>query len=91
LTASDPEDNPLYFIINWGDKTPSETIGPINVKEILTINHRWNAPGLYPITIYTQDILGQRGRIHTYCVIVLQSRTMEIIQSFSTTKILVKE
>jgi rhodanese-related sulfurtransferase len=56
FTASDPEQDYLYYSIHWGDSR-KDSIGPFESGEMATMSHTWkNVPsGNYSIGVYTID------------------------------------
>jgi hypothetical protein len=82
IVASDPENGHLNYIINWGDDTENQCIGPVKSDEHIQVNHAWHDPGIYLITLYAEDMIGEQSRTETYCVFILNSRTTQWIQLF---------
>lgn len=55
FTTSDPEDDDLYFYVDWGDSTNSGWIGP---DDTLELSHTWQKKGTYTIKAQAKDSLG---------------------------------
>ena len=54
ITAHDPENNLIQYIIDWGDTT--NTTLPYQASDTSqTLNHTWQTTGPYTITIIAQD------------------------------------
>ncbi|HVQ01556.1 MAG TPA: Ig-like domain-containing protein [Candidatus Thermoplasmatota archaeon] len=58
FTATDADDDDLYYTINWGDNTSEPWVGPIHSGEPLLLNHTWSTKGTYAITAMVTDIHG---------------------------------
>ena len=54
ISASDPDGENITYTINWGDGSDDKS-NSISNGIIYTINHIWNAPGDYSITVYAAD------------------------------------
>jgi hypothetical protein len=57
-TASDPDDDQIYYLFDWGDYTTSGWIGPYNSGEEAEASHRWIFQGSYTIKVKVKDIFG---------------------------------
>ncbi len=57
ICGSDPNDDALLYIINWGDGT-EETIGPYPSGVCSTAKHTWEEKGDYTIRVKAQDPYG---------------------------------
>ncbi len=58
FTAIDPDDNNVYFYIDWNDETTEEWIGPYSSGEIATITHTWTLKNVYIIKAKAKDEFG---------------------------------
>jgi hypothetical protein len=56
MTASDPENEDVYYYINWGDGKNSGWIGPYNSGETAKVSHIWDKKGNYQIKVKARDI-----------------------------------
>jgi len=54
LTAADPDDDNIKFIITWGDGA-KVTTQYIPSDSSIQVNHIWTEPGEYTITVQTDD------------------------------------
>jgi len=54
--TTDPQDDQIYFMFDWGDKTNSGWIGPYNSGEIVNSSHVWNNKGNFNIKVKAKDI-----------------------------------
>jgi hypothetical protein len=55
FTSTSPLGNQLYYLIDWGDGTTTDWLGPYTSGESLTISHSWSAKGTYFITARAKD------------------------------------
>ena len=51
----DPEEDNIYYLFDWGDKTDSGWQGPYQSGEICNISHIWNEEGSYEIRVKAKD------------------------------------
>jgi len=56
--AQDPEENQVYYYIDWGDNTTKGWIGPLTSGEEIILDHTWSESGKYKIRAKAMD---------TYC------------------------
>jgi len=64
--STDPNDDDVYYYIEWGDGQKEEWIGPYNSGEEVTIAHIWDNKGSYTIRAKakdTQDFESQWGTL----------------------------
>ncbi|MDG6228370.1 MAG: C1 family peptidase [Candidatus Thermoplasmatota archaeon] len=57
-TASDPEEDDIKYLFDWGDGTDSGWIGPVGSAETITVNHSWDTKGTYTVRVKVKDIYG---------------------------------
>ena len=55
FSATDPEDNDVYFWIEWGDGANTSWIGPYKSDEEITLGHSWTEEGKYTIEAQAKD------------------------------------
>lgn len=55
FVTTDPDDDDLYYYINWGDNTNTGWIGPYTSGEEITISNKWTSEGQYEITARARD------------------------------------
>jgi len=61
FTASDPENENVFYYIDWGDGTYEDWIGPYTSGETIEVTHEWTNLGDYEIKAKAKDINGARG------------------------------
>lgn len=49
----------VYYLIDWGDGTSNEWIGPFDSGVEVSMSHEWNEEGTYEITIKAKDQDGE--------------------------------
>jgi hypothetical protein len=59
-TATDPDENDLYYQIDWGNGT-IETKGPYKSGNTVNIKHTWNQRGTYIIRIRSRDTYDEKS------------------------------
>lgn len=55
ITATDPDDDPLSYIIDWGDESTSGWTDPVPSGSSVRLNHAWEKPGLYHVKGKAKD------------------------------------
>ncbi len=56
--STDPENDSIWYYVDWGDGTNTGWIGPYNSGEKVIRWHTWNEPGDYVIQIKAKDSHG---------------------------------
>jgi parallel beta-helix repeat protein len=62
--TKDPDNDMVYYIIDWGDKTPTETVGPYNSNEETPATdniHIYRKTGTYNIRAKARDVDGDES------------------------------
>jgi hypothetical protein len=55
ITSTDPEDDYIYYWIDWGDGNIDEWIGPYDSGENVIIDHTYEEMGIYSIITQVKD------------------------------------
>jgi len=55
-TTTDPNDDKLFYIFDWGDGTKSDWIGPIPSGKMVNETHIWEISGNYNVRVKAKDI-----------------------------------
>jgi hypothetical protein len=58
MSSIDPNEDDVYFSIDWGNGTVDEWIGPFGSGEDGSATHSWNEEGTYEIRVKAKDIHG---------------------------------
>ena len=59
--TTDPQDNQVYYLFDWGDKTNSGWLGPFDSGEIVNASHVWSKRGSFSVTVKAKDIHGHQS------------------------------
>jgi WD40 repeat protein len=55
--ANDPDNDDIYYFIDWGNGDIEEWLGPYSSGELVIINHIWDAEGTFKIRAKVKDNL----------------------------------
>jgi hypothetical protein len=66
FTAEDPQDDDIYYFIDWGDGQTEEWIGPYESGETYEASHSWKRAGSYEIKAKAKDNNGNEGAWATF-------------------------
>ena len=55
-TAIDPDNDPLFYLFQWGDNSDSGWIGPYDSGENVSASHVWHQRGFDEITVKVKDV-----------------------------------
>ena len=58
IIASDPDNDTLFVLWNWGDGTSSDWLGPLESGMEVCDSHIWNETGTYNISVTVRDEYG---------------------------------
>jgi len=58
VVAVDPENDGLFYFIDWGDNTTSGWLGPYGSNTNMTVSHTFAAKGTYLIKAKAKDVYG---------------------------------
>lgn len=61
FVSTDPEDQDVWYYIDWGDDTYEEWIGPYASSEEVVVSHTWEKWGRYTIKAKAKDIFDAEG------------------------------
>ena len=53
--TTDPDNDKIYYLFDWGDSTDTGWIGPFMSGESITVSHTWSTPGTYHIRVKARD------------------------------------
>jgi parallel beta-helix repeat protein len=66
FVAVDPNDDNIYYEVNWGDGQVDDWYGPCTSNMVITRTHQWNEKGTYIIQTRAKDIhdaIGEWGSL----------------------------
>ena len=75
VSCSDPEDQQVYYHIQWGDGQYERWIGPYDSGEQVTVSHLWDEEGSYEIIVQAKDYFDMRSEETTMQIIIPKSRS----------------
>jgi len=55
IASTDPNDDSVYYFIDWGDGETEDWIGPFASGEDIVINHTWTKKGRYDLYVMAKD------------------------------------
>ena len=58
ISAIDPDNDDVYYYIDWGDSTTRDWIGPYDSGEEISVSHRWSNQGNFEIRIKARNTIG---------------------------------
>ncbi len=61
FTSIDFEGNDVWYLVDWGDGTHQEWMGPYHSDEKLTIGHSWDKMGTYTIKAKAKDVFNDES------------------------------
>jgi hypothetical protein len=70
ICSNDPDDDNVYYYIEWGDSTTSGWIGPYSSGEEQTISHTWIKKNTYLVQVKVKDIWGAESDWATLSVTI---------------------
>ena len=54
-STTDPDNDMVYYLFDWGDNTDTDWIGPCTSGEPITRSHTWATPGTYHLRVKARD------------------------------------
>jgi len=76
FVATDPEQDTLYYYVDWGDGTYTDWTGPYDSGVQASVNHVWSEKGTYIITAKAKDEHGAVGPDGTLEVTMPRSKVL---------------
>jgi outer membrane protein assembly factor BamB len=74
VSTSDPDNNIIWYNIDWGDNTNTGWIGPYDSGTEITRSHSWNKKGMYIIKVKAKDPYNSESSEATLEVTIPRSR-----------------
>ena len=62
IQADDPDNDDLYFFVDWNDGTQGEWVGPYPSGTPTIINHTWTESGTYTVKAKAKDPFGEESQ-----------------------------
>ena len=61
FSTSDPEEDIMYYYIDWGDGNVEEWLGPYDSGEEFGVSHTWEVEGDYTVKVKARDSFGDKS------------------------------
>ena len=61
-TTTDPENDQIYYMFDWGDGTDSGWLGPVNSGVSMSATHSWSEIGDYEVKVRAKDVEDSRSK-----------------------------
>jgi hypothetical protein len=55
VVTTDPDEDEVYYFIDWGDGQVDEWVGPYTSRVIVELSHKWDTKGTYTIRAKAKD------------------------------------
>jgi len=65
FSTTDPEENNIFYYIDWGDGTNSDWYGPYKSGDEKSLSHNWLSDGTYTIKIKAKDTFDEESDWNT--------------------------
>jgi hypothetical protein len=77
LKSTDPNNDDVYYYVDWGDGSNTGWIGPFTSGEEISVNHTWTKKGTYKISARAKDVYNLITNWVTLEVTIPRIRTYE--------------
>jgi hypothetical protein len=78
FVTTDPENDDVFYYIDWGDGEIEKWIGPSESGEEVTVNHSWEKQGTYIIQAKAKDTSDHESEWETFDVKIPRARFLSI-------------
>lgn len=68
LKAVDPEDQQIFYFVDWGDETTNDWLGPYESGEQIIVNHTWESKATFMVKVKAKDVMGAESEWGTLAV-----------------------
>ena len=68
VSSADPDDDLIYYTINWDDGNVDKWLGPYVSGEEITLEHSWDSSGKYNVKVWAIDEWGLQSSWSTISV-----------------------
>ncbi|UCB58903.1 MAG: hypothetical protein JSV67_01000 [Thermoplasmatales archaeon] len=55
VSTTDPDEDKIYYLFDWGDGTNSDWIGPYDSDDICEASYEWDTQGEYEVRVLARD------------------------------------
>ena len=86
LLSSDPENDDIYYFVDWGDDSITDWDGPHDAGASISLSHTWDTQGTYLIRAKAKDELGAESQWATLSVTMPKQQIILQKSSWLNTK-----
>jgi hypothetical protein len=79
FTTIDPNDDAVYYLIDWGDGINDNWVGPYSSGDLVQRSHTWTKKGMYTIRAKAKDIGGNESSWGTFTITAPYSFNMPFL------------
>lgn len=76
--TTDPQNDPIYYLFDWGDGTNSSWVGPFASGTPGTATHTWTATGVYGVKVKAKDPSGHESSWSQTSTIVISGPSLTL-------------
>ncbi|MCK5261095.1 MAG: PKD domain-containing protein [Thermoplasmatales archaeon] len=76
--TTDPEEDPISYMFDWGDGTYSDWIGPVASGTSVEGYHAWIEEGNYEIKVKARDEFGESGWSTSHTINIVEGPSLDI-------------
>jgi predicted amidohydrolase len=76
ISTINPDDDNVYYYIDWGDNTTREWLGPFDSGEEISVSHKWLKQGNFEIKIKARNTIGAVSDWGTLTVTIPRDKTI---------------
>ena len=70
FVTTDPDDNDVYYYVDWGDDNNSDWVGPYSSGQEVILNHTWSIGKKYTISVKAKDIFFDESEWETFEIVL---------------------
>ncbi len=85
ITSSDPENENIYYYIDWRDSTITNWAGPYSSGQQVTFTHRWHNLGAFTVFVKAKDVNGAESAPDSVNITIVNLKPNVPIVSISDT------
>ena len=78
ISSIDPEDDKVFYYINWSDGTNTIYTGPHESGQEITINHTWAEKGTYILQVKAWDFYQADSNWTTFEVSITKTKNLQV-------------
>lgn len=78
VSATDVDGDQIFYLVDWGDQTSSQWVGPFASGTPVTLNHSWDLKGTYAVTARAKDSHGMESSWSTPLLVTIAGPGVDI-------------